>query len=354
MDMQKNGINFLIVAEALLLVVVLVFGVISGAAGVIKDNTGESESNPVVDNTDNDWMASGSEVESEDSESEDIQGSEIESSTEDEYQIPEDYAEGRVTFSAAVEAKLSAMTIEQKVAQLFIVTPEQLTGYNKVTVFGNASKQAFEKYPVGGLIYSAHNYQGESQINSLVKGAKDYSVDKYGYTTFTLENSADTNEVLTGTIGALEVSGILRAHTYFVEDVNATLDELVAGSFVTYKKHIDDGAAFIVVSSAKVASITDDENVPCTLSSRTVGLLRQNMGYKGLLITDSFSNVEFVSTYGNGTACVEAIKAGMDMIYMPYEFEGAYESVLEAVKDGNITEDRLNNAVGRILTAKGL
>lgn len=352
MNMQKNGVNLLILAEAFLLVVVLVIGIFAGAAGVIKDAAGESEGNSVGTDTDNDW-ASNSEDESgssNNSESEDTQGTENQGA----YQIPEDYVEARLTFTDSVEAKLASMTVEQKVAQLFIVTPEQLTGYDKVTAFGNASKQALDQCPVGGLLYSTHNYQNEIQINGLLQGSKDYSVQQFGYTLFTLVNVADTNEELSGAIAALELSGILGANTYFAEDTTATLEELVAGSFVAYQQNIDAGAAFIVVSNAQVESITDDMNVPCTLSGRTAGLLRKNMGYNGVLITDNFSNMEFVSTYGNGTACVEAIKAGMDMIYMPYEFEAAYESVLEAAKNGNITEDRLNNAVGRILTAKGL
>ena len=61
-----------------------------------------------------------------------------------------------------------------------------------------------------------------------------------------------------------------------------------------------------------------------------------------------------MSVYGNGAACVEAIKAGVDMIYMPSDFAEAYNAVLEAVNNGNISADRLNNAVGRILTEKGV
>lgn len=366
MNIQKNGVNLLLVAEVLLLIVVLVLGIMSGVAGKIRDITGDSENGSVVkgtEDTSNDWFSSESGT---DSENESTTDTEDDSQLVDNrWSIPEDYAESRVTFSDSVEALLSSMTTEQKVAQLFLVSPEALTGYNRVTVFGNASKQAMDKYPVGGLVYSEINYQGEEQFASLLKGAKDYSQETFGYTIFTIA-ADDATEAITTGLATIETTGIDNAIKYFPDKANAvdggsgilsdsrTFEELSNGSLESYQTSIDAGAKYIVVGNVIVESITDDENVPCTLSSRTVGLLRESMGYNGVLITEDFSNAGFVSVYGNGNACVEAIKAGMDMIYMPYDFETAYTSVLDAVKSGNISEDRINNAVGRILTAKGV
>ena len=109
-----------------------------------------------------------------------------------------------------------------------------------------------------------------------------------------------------------------------------------------------------MIGNVITESITDDENVPCCLSSRTIGLLRESMGFKGVILTENFSDPAFTSVYGAETSCVEAIKAGVDMIYMPADFVKAYNAVMEAVNNGNISADRLNNAVGRILTAKGV
>ena len=58
---------------------------------------------------------------------------------------------------AQVSAKLSEMTLEQKVAQLFIVRPESLTGVGQVIAAGDATKAALEKMPVGGVVYFADN-----------------------------------------------------------------------------------------------------------------------------------------------------------------------------------------------------
>ena len=57
-------------------------------------------------------------------------------------------------FSDEVNAQITKMTLEQKVAQLFVITPEMLTGMPKVTVTGQGTRTAMDQYPVGGLVYS--------------------------------------------------------------------------------------------------------------------------------------------------------------------------------------------------------
>ena len=56
------------------------------------------------------------------------------------------------------------MSLEARVAQLFMVTPEQLTGYSQVTQAGEATKEALRKYPVGGLIYFSNNLKSRSSL----------------------------------------------------------------------------------------------------------------------------------------------------------------------------------------------
>lgn len=70
---------------------------------------------------------------------------------------------------------LDSMTLEQKVAQLFFVTPEELTGVEVATVSGDATKAALEALPVGGLIYFSKNIVGVDQIKSMLSGAVELS-----------------------------------------------------------------------------------------------------------------------------------------------------------------------------------
>ena len=67
--------------------------------------------------------------------------------------------EASAELEARVEKKLSEMTLEEKVAQMFIITPESLTGYSQVTQAGSATQKALEKYTAGGMISSPGHLQ---------------------------------------------------------------------------------------------------------------------------------------------------------------------------------------------------
>lgn len=72
-----------------------------------------------------------------------------------------------------VQQKLEFMTLEQKVAQLFVVTPEQLTGVSQAVAAGSATRRALEDMPVGGLCYFAQNITGDQQLRDLLSGTYD-------------------------------------------------------------------------------------------------------------------------------------------------------------------------------------
>ena len=69
-----------------------------------------------------------------------------------------------------VQQKLESMTLEQKVAQLFLVTPEQLTGVSQAVVAGSVTQRALEDIPVGGLCYFSQNITGGQQLRDLLSG----------------------------------------------------------------------------------------------------------------------------------------------------------------------------------------
>ena len=98
--------------------------------------------------------------------------------------------------------------------------------------------------------------------------------------------------------------------------------------------------------------VTGDD-MPASLSRQMLtGLLREEMGYTGLIVTDSLSMGAITSRYSSGQAAIRALQAGADLLLMPASLEEAYEAVLEAVKDGTIAESRLDESVRRILECK--
>ncbi len=78
-------------------------------------------------------------------------------------------------FDAELEEKIAAMSLEDRVAGLFIITPEALTGVDTATKAGDATKAALEKYPVGGIIYFQKNITSAEQLTELISKTKSYA-----------------------------------------------------------------------------------------------------------------------------------------------------------------------------------
>ena len=81
-------------------------------------------------------------------------------------------------------------------------------------------------------------------------------------------------------------------------------------------------------------------------------ILRQQLGYKGLVITDCLNEKAVSEYYSSEEAAILALKAGCDMILCPENFEQAYNGVLKAVQEGTISEERVNDALRRIYRIK--
>ena len=119
-----------------------------------------------------------------------------------------------------------------------------------------------------------------------------------------------------------------------------------------FQAAIDAGVPAIMTAHISVPSL-DPSGDPATLSKPIMtGILREEMGYDGVVITDALDMAGASATYGNARVPVLALKAGVDMLLMPPEFDVAYKAVLNAVKTGELTEERIDTSVRRILTLK--
>lgn len=79
-----------------------------------------------------------------------------------------------------IQALIDWMPLEDKVAQLFMVTPEALTGYDQVTRAGTATRQAYEKMPVGGIVLMEQNLSDPEELKTMVSNLHSYSRDRTG------------------------------------------------------------------------------------------------------------------------------------------------------------------------------
>ena len=102
-----------------------------------------------------------------------------------------------------------------------------------------------------------------------------------------------------------------------------------------------------------VPGITGDPNLPATLSPGILtGLLRDALGFQGIVVTDAMEMGGITTRYWTGLAAIRALQAGADIILLPPDTEVAINEVVRAVNRGDIAEARIDSSVERILEAK--
>ena len=358
-----------------------------------------------------------------------------------ESQGPEDAA---AAARAAADERIGAMTLEQKVAQLFIVTPEALVeGVSQVTQAGDMTREGVAAHPVGGIVYFAQNLLDPEQTTTMLANVKQFyadsgnvapfvAVDEEGGTVVrvagneafgvqdvgdasALGSAGDTevakraaeqiadylvplgfnldfapvadvvNPLRSDTMGlrsfssdAAVAADMVRAEVEGFRDkkmlccakhfpgigaaagdshegaitIDSTSEELETVDLVPFRAAIEAGVPMIMVGHVSLPNIIGD-STPAPLSSTVVqGMLRDSLGYTGIVVTDSLSMGAITSYYTPAEAAVAALKAGCDIPLMPERFDEAYQGVLDAVQAGELTEERLDESLIRILSVK--
>ena len=135
-------------------------------------------------------------------------------------------------------------------------------------------------------------------------------------------------------------------------ELDKTLDDLRASDFVPFQQGIEAGADFVMVSHVTAPAL-DEDSVPSSLSGKVItDILRGELGFEGVVITDALDMDSITEYYTPGEAAVMAVEAGADMLLMPEDFEEAYQAVLDAVQEGRISEERIDESLERIYRVK--
>ena len=139
-------------------------------------------------------------------------------------------------------------------------------------------------------------------------------------------------------------------HKGFVQ-LNKTGSELVATELVPFMGNLGK-TDVVMVAHISLPKITGDGK-PASLSRQIItDGLRNNMGFKGVVVTDSLQMGAITGKYKSGEAAVLALEAGVDILLMPSSLPAAYEGVMQAVESGRISEARIDESVLRILKLK--
>ena len=127
---------------------------------------------------------------------------------------------------------------------------------------------------------------------------------------------------------------------------------LMSTELVPFKAGIQAGVKAVMTSHIALPKI-DSSGRPSTLSRPIVtGILREKLGFQGIVVTDGMTMQGITNHYSPSEAAVLSIEAGVDCILVPSDFEKSFDGVLEAVKSGRISGERLDSSVRRVLAAK--
>lgn len=132
--------------------------------------------------------------------------------------------------------------------------------------------------------------------------------------------------------------------------VYKTLEELRQGELLPFQAGIDAGADAVMMGHLILPEL-DSEPAPFSYPIVT-GLLRGEMGFDGVVITDSLEMQAMTDHYGSGEIAVRAVQAGVDLLLCPADLTEAAAALEQAVADGTLTEARIDESVRRILTLK--
>lgn len=350
-----------------------------------------------------------------------------------------DMNQGYTSGEEDVNDIINQMTIEEKVAQLFIVDLYTYNNGVEVTDMTLALKDRLGKYPIGGFIFFDKNIVDTNQVVKLIRDLQSNtkfplftSVDEEGGLVSRLEKNssigmtkipneqvvgdtdntenayyvgtvigselaalgfnmdfapvADVNtnpnnpvigvrafssdqnvvaDMVSSEIQGLQEQGVAAVAKHFPGHGDTSTDTHTGAVYVEhdinrlkqielvpFQKAIDSNVMGIMAAHIALPNVANTDE-PASLSYQIITeLLRQDMKFDGVVITDALNMGAVADSYSSDEACVKAILAGDDVLLMPEDFELGYNGILKAVNDGTISEERINESLYRIISLK--
>ena len=360
---------------------------------------------------------------------------------------------------------LGTLSLEDKVSGLFIITPEQLTGYDVVTEADGLVQESLEKYPVAGLIFFGQNISDRGQVQEMLASIKEWgsafpggelstsaaaesaaveeepgsgsvfppflAIDEEGGNVMRIGSSA-IDVPYVGSMGSVGAGGDPEAAyqagstigaylqelgfnldlapdaDVLVDPGNVTIGDRSFGSdpeicgrmvhryvdglhengiasclkhfpglgdtesdthtggawssrsiedyrgteFLSFGGGIDAGTEMVMISHLSNSELSGSD-LPASLNKTIItDILRKELGYEGIVITDSLRMGAVTERFDSAEAAVNAVEAGVDLLLMPSDFNAARQGILDALHDGRISEERIDESLFRILSAR--
>lgn len=131
-----------------------------------------------------------------------------------------------------------------------------------------------------------------------------------------------------------------------------TWEEMKAMEMLPFEAGIAAGADVVMTAHITTPNATTD-GLPASLSYTMITeRLRGELGFQGVIVTDALEMNAIKNHFTPAESAVAALRAGVDVLLMPSDLRAAFDGVVQAVEDGTLSEERLNESVRRILTLK--
>ncbi|MGH2575565.1 MAG: glycoside hydrolase family 3 N-terminal domain-containing protein [Ignavibacteria bacterium] len=130
-------------------------------------------------------------------------------------------------------------------------------------------------------------------------------------------------------------------------------ERLNSVELVPFKNAIDRKVMSVMVAHLSVPELDPTPNIPSSLSNDIVeGLLIKRLGFDGLIVTDALNMKGITKYFSTSEVAVMSVNAGIDLILMPLDEKATIDAIEKAVKNGIISEERINKSAEKILKAK--
>ncbi len=139
---------------------------------------------------------------------------------------------------------------------------------------------------------------------------------------------------------------------HVLPSITASKTALETMEFIPFRTLIKAGVPAIMMAHLDVPALTEQEGLPTSLSSKAIKVLRQEMGFEGLIITDALGMRGLTEGRDHHTLIRDALKAGNDILLCPVDVPQAVATIKQAVADSTISEEEIDMHVKRILRAK--
>ena len=127
-------------------------------------------------------------------------------------------------------------------------------------------------------------------------------------------------------------------------------EQVEAEDFLAFRKAIEAGVTYIMSEHIAIPSVTDGSDLPASMEKKLATFwLREKLGFQGVLTTDDMWYKKVTDRFGPVKACIMAVQAGHDVILKPASLVKTIQRLVDAVKTGEISEERINQSVKKIL-----